>query len=198
MIVVHSRTSSFSLPEVEHRRPRRVLVHLSVADGDARLGDEALEPAALASDRLHAVVDEEDLPAARELAPDRRREEPLVERTDERPHGTAVGRRRLDDRQVADARQRHLERARDRRRRQRQDVDVDAHLAQLLLLRDAEAVLLVDDQQPEVLEPDVLREQAVRPDDDVDLPGLELRDDVRLLRRRRRSARASRPSPGTA
>ena len=34
----------------------------------------------------------------------------------------------------------------------------------------AEAVLLVDDQQAEVLERDVLLQQAVRADDDVDLP----------------------------
>jgi hypothetical protein len=41
-------------------------------------------------------------------------------------------------------------------------------------VRDAEALLLVDDEQAEVLELDVLREQAVRADDDVDLAGFGL------------------------
>ena len=38
-----------------------------------------------------------------------------------------------------------------------------------LLVGDAEALLLVDDEQAEVLERDVLGEQAVGADDDVDL-----------------------------
>ena len=42
-------------------------------------------------------------------------------------------------------------------------------LPQQLLLLDAEALLLVDDQQPEVLGAHVAREQAVRADQDVDL-----------------------------
>ncbi len=46
-----------------------------------------------------------------------------------------------------------------------------AHLLDALLVRDAEALLLVDDEQPEILELHVLRQQAVRADDDVDLAG---------------------------
>jgi hypothetical protein len=38
----------------------------------------------------------------------------------------------------------------------------------LLLVRDAEVLLLVDDEQAEVLEPDRLAEQRVRADHDVD------------------------------
>ena len=46
-------------------------------------------------------------------------------------------------------------------------------LLDALLVRDAEALLFVDDEEAEVLEVDVLREQAVRADDDVDLAVLE-------------------------
>ena len=53
--------------------------------------------------------------------------------------------RRLDHGDVAQAGERHLQRARDRRRRQRQHVDAQPQLAQQLLLLDAEALLLVDD-----------------------------------------------------
>ena len=46
-----------------------------------------------------------------------------------------------------------------------------------LLVRDAEALLLVDDQQAEILEHHVLRQQAMGADDDVDLAGGEPRED---------------------
>ncbi len=48
-------------------------------------------------------------------------------------------------------------------------------------MRHTEALLFVDDQQPEVLELDVLGEQPVRADDDVDLAGGEVFDDLILL-----------------
>ena len=48
-------------------------------------------------------------------------------------------------------------------------VDLELELAQQLLLLDAEALLLVDDQQAEVLRAHVAREQAVGADQDVDL-----------------------------
>ncbi len=60
----------------------------------------------------------------------------------------AVRRRGRDDRQVARAHERELQRARDRRRRQGQRIDVDGHLREFLLGRDAELLFLVDDQQP--------------------------------------------------
>ena len=48
-------------------------------------------------------------------------------------------------------------------------------------MRHAEALLLVDDQQPEIPELDVLRQQTVRAHDDVDLAGGEIFDDLILL-----------------
>ena len=53
--------------------------------------------------------------------------------------------------------------------RQREHVDLQAELAQQLLLLDAEALLLVHDQEAEVLRPHVAREQPVGADQDVDL-----------------------------
>ena len=77
--------------------------------------------------------------------------------------------------------ERHLQRARDRRRAHRDDVDLQAQLAQQLLLLDPEALLLVDDQQPEVLRAHVAREQPVGADEDVDLPVREALDRLALL-----------------
>ena len=67
-----------------------------------------------------------------------------------------------------------MQRARNRSRGEGEDVDLDPQRAQELLLRDAEPLLLVEDDQPEVLRDDVAREDAVRPDEDVDLALLEL------------------------
>ena len=100
----------------------------------------------------------------------------------------AILRRRLDDRHVADADQRHVQRARNRRRRHRQHVDLLAHLLDALLVRDAEALLLVDDQQAEIAELHVLRQQPMRADEDVEPAGGELLESLLDLLRRAEAA----------
>ena len=63
-------------------------------------------------------------------------------------------------------------------------MDVGLELLQLFLLRDAEMLLLVDDQQAEMGEAHVLGEQRVGADDDVDpAVGQLLLDLARLLGR---------------
>ena len=134
-------------------------------------------------DRLDAVVQEERLAVALVLALERLAHELLVVLADvglDRP--AALG-RRLDDGDVAQAGQRHLQRARDRRRAHRDDVDLQLELAQQLLLLDAEALLLVDDDQAEVLRADVAAEQAVGADEDVDAALAEALDRRLLLLR---------------
>ena len=76
-----------------------------------------------------------------------------------------------------------MQRARDRRRRQREHVDLEPQLPQQLLLRHAEALLLVDDDEAEVLRDHVAREHAVRPDQHVDLALAELRQHLLHLGR---------------
>jgi hypothetical protein len=71
--------------------------------------------------------------------------------------------------------------ARDRGGRQGQDVDLLAHRLDPLLVADAEALLLVDHQQPEVGEGDVLRQDPMRPDEDVDRSVRQALDDPLLL-----------------
>ena len=120
-------------------------------------------------------------PLARLLALQRLLDELLVVLADVGLDGPAALRRRLDHADVAQAGERHLQRARDRRRAHRDDVDLELHLAQQLLLLDAEALLLVDDQQPEVLRAHVAREQPVGADQDVDLALGEALDGLALL-----------------
>ena len=80
--------------------------------------------------------------------------------------------------------ERQVQRPRDRRRREGQHVDLVAEPLEPLLGGHPEALLLVDDDQPQVLEPHVLREQPVRADDDVHGPVGEALDGGRLLLRR--------------
>ena len=136
-------------------------------------------------DRLDAVVEEERLPAARVLALERLLDELLVVLADVGLDGPAALRRRLDHVMSRMPGERHLQRARDRRRAHRDDVDLELQLAQQLLLLDAEALLLVDDQQPEVLRAHVAAESsAVRADEDVDLALVEAPRRPRAARRR--------------
>ena len=73
-------------------------------------------------------------------------------------------------RDVAQAQQRHVQRARDRRGRQRQHVDGLPQRLEPLLDLDAEPLLLVDDHQAQVVELHVGLHEAVRADDDVERP----------------------------
>ena len=72
------------------------------------------------------------------------------EGTDRQP----IDRRRCNDGEIANTCQRQLQGARDRGCAQCQHVHLGAQLLQALLVADAEMLLLVDDQQPEIPELD--------------------------------------------
>ncbi len=167
-----------AVPEVLHHGLEGALVHLAVGDGDASLGDELSQAAGGGVDRLHPVVHPEHLTLAKEFAADRLDGDALVVLADVGEDRLAVRRRRLEERQVADADERHLQRARDRRGGEREDVDVRLHLLHRLLVLHTEALFLVDDEEAEVLELHVVREEPVGADDAVDLAGLDALDDL--------------------
>ena len=129
-----------------------------------------------------AVVHEEDLaPAARARA----RALPRCPFLLKRRTTVSTGRRSMGGVSITDMSrtpdQRHVERARDRGRGEREHVDGGAQLLHALLVGHAEAVLLVDHEQPEVLELDVLREEAVGADHHVHGALLDALDDGLLL-----------------
>ena len=93
---------------------------------------------------------------------------------DHRVDRQAIFGRRLDHAHVAQAQQRHVQRARNRRRAHGEHVDVVLELLQPLLVAHAEALLFVDDQQAEIAELDVFREQAMRADGNVDFAGRQI------------------------
>ena len=167
--------------EGEHDFFEVVLAHLAVADDDAGGGDELLDLCGDFVDGLDAVVDEVDLAAALELDFDGGADELLVELGDDGLDGHAIAGRRFDHAHVAQADERHVQRARDGRGGHGEDVDFAAHLLEAFFVADAEALLFVDDEEAEVVELDVFREQAVRADEDVDAAVLDLLEDELLL-----------------
>ncbi len=139
------------------------------------LGEKGRRVVKVADARHH----EETLPATIALAQQRLAQDHGVERRDIGAHGEAVNRRRGDDRHLAHAGKRKLQRARDGRRGQRQHVHVLAQLLQALLVADAEMLLLVNDEKPKIGELDALPKERVGADDDIDVtvrePLLDLR-----------------------
>jgi len=121
--------------------------HLAVRDAHARLGcggDHAIERVV---DGTHPVAHVVDLAATLHLATDGTAHDILVPLAHMHDDGTAVGRRSADERHVAHARQRHLQGTRDGRGRKREHVDAFAQILELLLVTDAKALLLVDDDE---------------------------------------------------
>ena len=135
--------------------------HTGLGDQGPQLGRDLL-------DVRHPVVDEEDLALPQQLPADGLGDRPLVVLADVGEDGLAVGRRGVEQGQVPDAGEAHLEGAGDRGGGQGEHVDVGAQLLDGLLVADSEALLLVDDQQPEVLELQIARQQPMGADHDVD------------------------------
>ena len=153
-------------------------------DPDARLARRRLHARHGILDRVDAVAHVIHLAAARKLAPDRAGDDvgvPLPHMDFNRP---AIARRRQDQAHIAHARQGHLHGARNRRRRQRQDIDRLAQVLHLLLVAHAEALLLVDDHQPQVIGVHIAREKSMRADEHRHAAVGEPRQRPRLLSRR--------------
>ncbi len=105
------------------------LAHLPVAHGNAGARNDAANAVRDRLDGLDAVVHEEHLAAAIELARDAFLDQRLVPRLDEREHRRAVARRGLHERHVAQAGERQMQRARNRGRGERQHVGLEPQVA---------------------------------------------------------------------
>ena len=181
MIVVHTSTSYSPRAKASITRSSAPSAIWPCATTIRAWGSSWRSCSACASIVSTRLWTKNDLPAAIELAQDRVADQAGRRLRDARLDRQPVLRRRLDDAHVAHAGQRQVQRPRDRRRRQRQDVDLGAHLLEPLLVGDAEALLLVDDDQAQVAELDVLRQQPMRADDQVDRPGRQAGNDLLLL-----------------
>ena len=63
-----------------------------------------------------------------------------------------------------------MQRSRDRRRGQSENIYLRSEVLEVLLMGDSEALLFIDDEEAELREIDILREQAMGADEDVDPP----------------------------
>ncbi len=169
MIVVQTSTSVVAEHELDHRVLQLAFAHLAVGDADPGVRGQFLDLPGLLLDGLDAVVQEEHLALAVQLAVDRLADQLLVVGRDAGDDAPAVQRRGRQRADVAQAQHRHVQRARNRRGRHRQDVHVDPHAFEPLLVLDAEPLLLVDDQQAQVLEGHVAAEEPMRADQDIHL-----------------------------
>ena len=104
------------LEKIEHDFFQFFRPHLAVGHGHLRFRNQIGELERQAIDGFDAIVQKKHLPAAFELAQDRVADQPLVVAGHVGLDRQAVHRRRLDDAQIADADQRHVQRARNRRR----------------------------------------------------------------------------------
>ena len=126
--------------------------HLSVSDSHTHAGYFAAYKRLDLINVLDAVIDDERLSVAAHLELDRLTDDVRMKTFDLRLNRVTVRRRRCDIAQIARPHKRELKRTGNGRGREGERVDIRSQLAQLLLDRHAELLLLIDDQQPEVFE----------------------------------------------
>ena len=139
-----------------------------MGDHDPSFGHEAADMLRRLLDGFHPVVDVEHLTVAQQFAADRGGDVLVLLGTDVGQHRMTVLRRGKDGRHFADAGHGHLQRARDRRSGHGQDVHVGAQGLDVLLVLHAKALLLIDDDEPQVFPGHAGLQQAVGAHDDVD------------------------------
>ncbi len=142
--------------------------HLSVPHQDPGFRNQLLQAFPDHLDALDAVVEEENLSFAFQLAAHTVPDHAFVIGTDRSVNRDAVGWRSVDGRHVAYAHERKVEGAGNRGGREGEKVDLAKAFLELLLVLHPEALFLVHDCQAEVLEGNVAGKEAVGADHDVD------------------------------
>ena len=154
-----------------HHVRQLLLAHFAVGDADLGLRKGFFDPGGALGDGFDPVVQVVDLSAALQLPAHGVDEHRLGVFQHKGLHRVAVVGWFLDGGHIPQARQGHVQRPGDGGGRQGQHVHALRQLLELLLVGHAEALLLVDDEQPQVLEHHVLLQQLVGADDQVQRPG---------------------------
>ena len=162
--------AELAIHQRDHRGLQIPLGHLPVRHGHLCLRYESAHPLGHGIDRLHPVVNEEDLTAPIQLSPHRILDDPIVPGEDVGDDRHPVTRRRLDQGKIPESPERHLQGPGDRRGGESEHVERALELLEALLVAHAEPLLLIHDEEAEVAEAHVRRQQPVRSDDDVDAP----------------------------
>ena len=160
----------FAFLKAQQRPGERALMHLPVCGQNPGFGNERRDLLLNHAERLDLIVEKVDLTAPGELGANRFPDPVRIERCYVRGDRHPPLRSGLDHRQVADAGERHVQRARNGRRGHGEVVHGRSETLESLLGAHAEALFLVHHEQAEVAERDVFREEPMGSDHDVHLP----------------------------
>ena len=161
-----------------------LLAHFAVADADPRLRHALANTRRHALNRCYVVVQVIHLPAAAQFFFDGVGDDARVIFHHVCLHRVTVVRRFFNDGHIAYTGKRHVQGARDRRCGKRQNIGRFTHVFQPFFLLHAEALLLVDDDKPEVFKLHVFRDQSVCADDEVNAAASQFSQNFVLLTRR--------------
>jgi hypothetical protein len=132
--------------------PMRVTVRLAMRDGESALWHRLGEERRLHCQQVDTVIHVQDLPSSRKLGTDPLGNQNIVPRAYVGQDRQPPGRRRGEQRHVADPAHAHVHCARDWRRREGEHVNRRRTRLPHLLLGHAKPLLLVHDEKPQVLE----------------------------------------------
>ena len=155
--------------EIQHPVFQLFGFHLSVRHANLHVRNQAVQDVVDGREFLHFVVQEEDLAAPVEFIIDDALDFLLVEENDFRLDGNAVGRRGVDNAQVARSQQGELQRSRNRSCGQRKGIHRSFEGTEFFFRGHAEFLLLINNQQAQVLEIEFLAKDLVRAYQDIDL-----------------------------
>src|SRR6185437_10403440 len=158
-----------ALYKTAHHFFQLALAHLAVANGNTCARHQPANVLRDCVDGLDAIVHEENLSAAVQLARDSFLYQRFVPRLYVGENRRPVTWRSLHQRHVTQSRQRLVQRARNRRSGKREHVRLQSQLLEPLLVLHSKAMLLVDDDETEVAEVHIWTQQPVSADHDVHL-----------------------------
>ena len=173
-----------------------MLPHLSVRHTDMGFRHQGPQPFVEPLDTAYPVVQEIHLAAPADLPQDRVPDQGVGILRHDCLDGDPVFRRCFQDAHVPDPGHAHMQRPGNGCGAQRQHVHLPFHVLDGFLVCHTEALLLVHDEQAQVFELYILRQQAVGPDDDVDLPCGQLCQDLFLFFRGPETAQVIHPGSG--
>ncbi len=170
--------------ELLHHALQLFLGHLPVGHAHPCLAGRGVHAVHRLVDGAHPVAHIVHLTAPGQLVANGRAHHVGIPLSHVHLHRAPLVGRREDERHIAHARQRHLHGARNGRGRQREHVDGLAQVLQLLFVLHAEALLLVDDDKPQIVRIHIAREQPVGAHEHLHLSRCEAleRPDLLLVR----------------
>ena len=150
-----------------HHIAQGLLAHLTVGNTHADAGNPAFDSRGTLVNGFGAVVQIVDLTAPLHFPADGIINDRIVVLHDEGLHRIPVRGRLFDGGHIPDAGKGHIQRSGYGGSGEGQHVHPLGHFLQTLLVADTEALLLIDDQQPQILELDRFLQQLVGADDEI-------------------------------